>query len=240
MLTNQMEDLWKDWYEKEKPKKVRWAPGLLLGWGLIGVGLIVICAFSVYIGIGIAVAGFICMVIPACKYNSNWHKLIESARMYCLEHQIYDTDTKQTFPFLLYYQQYVMGGKTFHYKQADVSLYDEYYSGSDQEVSLLIEIVPKYEIGEGTPVWKKDHLEVPPMLGLDEKLETCISKILFYQQRVNQPTRCIRNENKFYIYVRGASRGLIVMNDGQLCVGAKKYWKKADDLIQIIKNRLGD
>ena len=133
-----------------------------------------------------------------------------------------------------------MGGKTFHYKQADVSLYDEYYSGSDQEVSLLIEIVPKYEIGEGTPVWKKDHLEVPPMLGLDEKLETCISKILFYLQRVNQPTRCIRNENKFYIYVRGASRGLIVMNDGQLSVGAKKYWKKADDLIQIINNRLGD
>lgn len=52
------------------------------------------------------------------------------------------------------------------------------HTSKDTGPGMLIEFMPNYPIGAGTPIWQKERLEAPAKLGLDKELLSCMEENL--------------------------------------------------------------
>lgn len=241
MFEEKIRELWQDWYQNERPKKIHWIPIALVAIVMEAVGLIVTIE-NAMLGIGMFVTGFVMHIVIGCVVSSRSGKVSESAVEYCWKCGVYNIGRNSQFPFMHTDAENVIGGKTFRYEDVEVVLYDTHYGSEYKDPGMLVEFIPDYPVGKGVPVWEKDHLEVPAELGLKEKTISCMEQIIRYEHRHHAYPKCKRNEDKFYLYVTYASMGLIVDESGRLYLKTAFHpegcWGKADDIVRIMEENL--
>lgn len=236
MFEKQIKEMWEDWYQKEKPKKMKYAP-----WMFLSIIIMIISPYLAFVSVYWLIGFFgsmLVMGVLSCKVTNAEHKLIHSALEYSWQHQVYDTGRGKTFPFLHTNQEYVMGGKTFHYENVDVIFYDTHYASQRNEPGIVIEVIPLYKIGPGKPIQKKKQVTVPQSVGLDERIILFMNKIISTYCTYKVGSHWKREEDKFYLYLMWASMGLVVRDDGTLRNSA--LGKGADDAARIMDACLGE
>ncbi len=192
--------------------------------------------FSENLGLAVMFFGLVCWIIVGFKVSGAETKTTQSAEEFCWSKGVYTVGKGTEFPFLPVDAQFILGGRCFSYRNEKVTLYDTYYANQNNRPGIVVEIEPLYAIGEGTPKWKKGHVQVPDTLGLSGQCVKCIEQIMNHHMCI---PKCYRNGDKFYIYAEDTAMGLIVDESGMLYSktgGAP--WKGADCLLDIMNECL--
>ncbi|MFR8214958.1 MAG: hypothetical protein ACLU8Q_03470 [Oscillospiraceae bacterium] len=236
-----IQQIWTEWFNKNKPKKIKWLKYLIAAVIVIIAGFVAL-SFSKAGGVLIFI-GFIILISISCKVSGASLKACRSAAEFCWNIGLYDTGRNKSFPFMPIYASEVLGGKIFQYSSAEVILYDTVYLGKNHSPGILIEITPKYSIGSGNIEWIKGKASVPEFLGVDENIILCIERIINYQHNKMQNPKCRRNNDSFYIYAALSAIGLIVDESGQLypdtMLNPQGHWHSADEILEIIDSCFG-
>ncbi len=246
MFSEHIEELWKEWYEKEKPKKIPtvllFVPAICIA--LLVCSIVIMAKYSETIGVVVFISSLVLWIVVAWISSGNDSKISKSSVQFCWDKGIYTVGKDVEFEFLPVDAQFVLGGRSFTYRNEKVTLYDTCYMNKDNSPGIVIEIEPLYPVGDGVPKFKKGILSVPEGLGLSIQCVNCMQKIMDFMRCVGG-YKMYRNDNKFYIYIEHTSMGLILDTDGMLYQGGfahkqLKIWKNADEVYRIINTCLGD
>ncbi len=220
MFESNIQQLWYEWFEMYKPKKIKWIKWIIICFLIFLSGSI--RAFFSKAGLVLIFASFFLFIIVACVVSGAQYKIHNSAIEFSWSRGFYDTGKNKNFPFMRLYAANTIGGKTFHYKNADVIIYDTFYGGKKNSPGLLIEMIPHYRIEE------------------DNRLILCAEEIIKYQNTKAQNPKYYIDNGRVYIYVTLAAMGLIVDESGQLypktMLNPCGLWHAADDILHIINN----
>lgn len=225
MFSQQIEGLWKNWYEGEKPRESHGILAVCLGFIIAIAGVVVYTKYAVAGGMTIA-AGFFSMMIAACSVSGKKHKLVISAAEYGWKCGVYDTGRGERFPFMDPREGIVLGGKRFSYPNVEIVLYDTVYDSKNNSPGILMEII--------TGTSEKE---------IESTCKVCMERITEMQRRYVASYRYTMGDGKHYLYIGHAAMGLVVDENGKLypktAGNPDGCWERADKVVAIMNECFG-